>query len=102
MSSLQSRAKALIAYAKSRLQIATAYQRVYESAEGRDVIHDILREGGVLSVAHVEGDPGTSQFNDGKRALAIFICERLRWSEPELVALARETTTDQLANEEGT
>lgn len=93
---MHTRLKSLLARAKAQLQIASDYQAVYNSPEGERVIHDILREAGVLSVAHVQGDPGTSQFNDGMRAMGLKVIERLRWSEGELVALARRQTTDQL------
>jgi hypothetical protein len=101
MHTLPSKVKAILARAKAQLQTASDYQAVYGWPEGERVIHDILREAGVLSVAHVEGDPGTSQFNDGKRALGLFVIQRLRWSEGELVKLARLQTTEQLNEDEG-
>jgi hypothetical protein len=100
IASLHQRARAVVAFAKRRLQMASDYQAVYNSAEGQRVLRDILREGGILEVAHVAGDPGTSQFNDGKRALALYVVERLRWNEGELVALAQTQTSDQLDMEE--
>lgn len=100
--SLHAKARAVVAFAKARLKLASAYQSVYASPDGAAVINDILREAGILSVSHVEGDPGTSAFNDGKRALALYVVQRLRWSEGELVALARAQTTDDLNDiEEG-
>lgn len=99
MSNLQDRAKSMLAFAKARLRKASAWQRNYETPEGREVIHDILRETGILSVAHVEGDPGTSAFNEGRRSIGLVICERLRWSEGEIVALSRQQTSEQLEQE---
>lgn len=99
MDGLHSRARALIAMAKAKLSLANAYQTVYESPDGRLVMLDIMREARILSVAHVDGDPGASSFNDGARSIGLYICERLRWSEGELIELARQQTSDQL--EEG-
>ena len=100
IASLHARARALVGMAKRRLQIASDYHAVYNSPEGERVIHDILREAGILTVAHVDGDPGTSEFNDGKRAVGLAIIQMLRWSEGELVALARLQTSDQLSESE--
>lgn len=89
-------AQALISYAKARLTKARDYQAVYGSPEGQRVLIDILRRSGVLTVSHVAGDPGTSQFNDGARSVGLYLCEQLRWNEPELVALARLQTGEDL------
>jgi hypothetical protein len=69
---------------------ASAYKRVFESPEGEIVLRDLITEGGLLSVSHVSGDSHDTAFNDGKRALALHIFQRLRWSEPELVKIASE------------
>lgn len=94
--SLYEQAKAVIKIAKQRMQVAGDYHAVYNMPEGERMIIDLLRESGVLSVAHVAGDPGTSAFNDGKRAMGLFLIQRLRWSEGQLVKLARMQTADEL------
>lgn len=99
--SLHSRARAIVSFVRVKMKLASAYQAVYASPDGALVIADILREAGILSVAHVEGDPGTSAFNDGKRAMALHVVQRLRWSEGELVALARQQTSEDLNSMEG-
>jgi hypothetical protein len=45
--------------------------------------------------------PASSAFNDGKRAMGLFLIQRLRWSEGELVKLARMQTADELDQGEG-
>jgi hypothetical protein len=42
-----------VRFAKQRLQIASDYHTVYNMPEGERMIHDLLRESGVLSVSHV-------------------------------------------------
>lgn len=95
------RAKAVLTMAKRRMAIVGDYHAVYNSPEGERVIQDILRESGLLSVGHVAGDPGSSSFNDGKRAVGLAIIQRLRWSEGELVKLARLQTAAELDDSEG-
>ena len=83
-----------------RYALATAYSRAFGSPEGQLVLRDLLREGGMLSVSHVEGDAHSTAFNDGKRALALHIVQRLRWSEGELLQLGQELAADTLAGME--
>lgn len=61
------------------------------------VLRDLLGAGGVLAVSHVQGDPYDTAFNDGKRALALHLLQRLRWSESELLQLGERLTADELA-----
>jgi hypothetical protein len=94
-------AKAVVMMARRRLAIASDYHTVYGTPEGERMIHDILREAGLLSVGHVAGDPGSSTFADGKRAVGLAVIQRLRWSEGELVKLARQQTAAELDDGEG-
>lgn len=90
-------ARRVIAAYRKRRAIATAYIGVFGSPEGKMVLHDILRAGGILEPAHQPGDPYQTAFNDGRRSLALHIIERLRWSEGELEELALEQTAERLA-----
>jgi hypothetical protein len=99
MASLYDKIRAISDHARAQGKICGAYNATYESPDGRAMILDMLREAGVLSVAQVAGDPGTSAFNEGKRALGLHILQRLRWSESEIVELARQQTTEMLNNE---
>ena len=93
---LASQARQLLARAKRERALASAYQQFWRDGEGRMVLEDIFRASGLLEVSHVQGDPGTSQFNDGRRSIALHIIQRLRWSEGELVALANAQTREDL------
>jgi hypothetical protein len=83
-----------------RLEMANAYQAVFDGPQGQRVLRDILHAGGVLNVAYTEGDSGGTHFNDGKRALALHILDRLRWSEGELLQLGQEVTFEELTARE--
>jgi hypothetical protein len=76
--------------AKAQLALIGAYRELFENhPAGRMVLTDLLREGGVLSISFQPGDPHATAFNDGKRAMALHVMERLRWSEGQLLQLAR-------------
>jgi hypothetical protein len=83
-------------HVQRRLELANAYQAAFQSGDGRIVLRDLLQQGGLLSVSHVEGDSHATAFNDGKRAMALHIVERLRWSEGEMLRLGEEVTLDQV------
>lgn len=84
-----------------RTAMARAYQDLLGSHEGEPVLFDILRECGLLVTSHVEGDVNTTAYNEGKRAIGLFILNRLRWSEMEMLALARAQTNEALNEAEG-
>jgi hypothetical protein len=82
---------------QKRLALADAYSQVFGLPAGQVVLRDLIREGGVLSVA---ADPDDSRFYDGKRALALHVLDRLRWSASELQALGQEITYEQVMERE--
>lgn len=74
---------------KKREALRQAYAAVFDSPDGRTVLADIVREGGLLAVGYVAGAPDTAVFADGRRSLALHVLEQLRWGEHDLAALAR-------------
>jgi hypothetical protein len=84
--------KALKAF-QSRAAISQAYHAVYDTPAGRTMIHDLMLKGGILETSI---DASDSRFYEGRRSLALEICRELRWSESEMIALARETTKEDL------
>lgn len=62
---------------KQRLRIHQSYQTVFEQPQGRDVLHDLLREAGMFSTSQTH-DPHKTAFNEGKRYIALFVLNRLR------------------------
>lgn len=90
------RARTLLAAQARQKALARAYSELFGSPAGEMVLSDILAAAGVLQVGHVAGDPNAAIWSDGRRSLGLFILERLRWREMELVKLARATTAEQL------
>lgn len=78
---------------EKQLGLADAYHQVFETPEGQIVLRDLINEAGILAVAD---DPSDSRFYDGKRALALHILSRLRWSATELQQLGEALTYDEL------
>jgi hypothetical protein len=81
-----------------RARIGALYREVFSGPGGEQVLNDLLREAGVLSVSAVAGDPGMTHFNDGKRAIGLHIIERMRWTEPMMLELAKRQANASLAN----
>ena len=72
------------------LGIKRAYGDVFGSPQGKIVLRDLMRLGGVLQVVHEQGDSHQTAFNAGKQALVFEILRRMRWTESELADLAEE------------
>lgn len=85
---------------KQRLADARAYERVFATPEGQRVLHDILRAGGILAIAHVAGDPFATAFQDGRRSLALHIIDQLRWNEAALNKLAQAQADDDMREQD--
>lgn len=90
MSDLRSQAASLLRGLNRQRRIADDYRHVFTQPEGERVLLDLMRRSGVLSVAHVEADSHSTAFNDGKRALLLEILRLLRWSEAQLLELAKQ------------
>lgn len=77
-------------------ELAQSYQAVFASPhfiEGEIVLRDFLREAGILEV---QFDPSDSRFYDGKRAMALYLLQKLRWSPGELAKLGEQITFETL------
>jgi hypothetical protein len=75
---------------------ARLYGQVFSSPEGKLVLLELLRECGLLECALELGDPNTTAFNVGKQAIGQHLLQNLRYSEGELLALARAQTTTEI------
>jgi hypothetical protein len=78
---------------RRRAAISHAYHNVYATPEGQTVLHDLMRRGGILETSPLSED---SRFYEGRRSLALEIVKELRWTEAEMIALARETTKEDM------
>jgi hypothetical protein len=74
-------------------QVAQAYRRVFETADGGLVLRDILGKCHILETTAVAGDSHMSAHNEGRRAAALDILETLRWTPAHVVALTQEQET---------
>lgn len=80
-------------------RLAEAYRSVFTGPDGETVLHDLLREAGVLSDGF-DGDTGLMAYNEGRRSLALHILNKLRWTEPHMVALAARRADETVTNME--
>jgi hypothetical protein len=87
-------ATAVMARWRRRLQINGAYHNLFTAGgDGGVVLRDLAREAGLFSISF-DANPYATAFNDGKRAMVLFILRELRWSEGDLMALARERESE--------
>lgn len=79
------------------LRLRHCYRLVYASPEGREVLQDILRSCRVNRSSHVRGDPYTTAYNEGKRAIGVTIGRLLNMSEDEALRFVeqQEDLTDE-------
>lgn len=86
--------KQVIAQWRRRLAVNAAYRNLFvASMDGPVVLRDLAREAGLFSISF-DGDPYGTVFNEGKRAMVLFIMRELRWSEQDLMGLARERDSE--------
>lgn len=85
---------------RKRARIGALYRQVFEAPGGAEVLADLLREAGLLEVSSVAGDPSMTHFRDGKRAVGLHVINRMRWTEAQLLELARRQTDAGLRQEE--
>ena len=86
---------------KRRIALGQDYRDIFLSAAGERVLKDLLRAAGMLETS-ISPTAEHTAFKEGRRSIGLHILEQLRWSEPELVKLAQERTTERLeAAEEG-
>lgn len=57
------------------------YLRVFSTAEGKKVLRDLMQFGHVFDQVHVNGDPVSTAFNDGKRRMVLRILSFLKPQE---------------------
>jgi hypothetical protein len=77
-----------------RLAINAAYRAVFTSPEGERVLRDLMMRGGVLETSVVEGDAGLTHFKEGRRSLVLDIIAELRFTEGDILRLARERSSE--------
>lgn len=84
---------------RQRRRLAGAYTECFATPAGELVLRDLLRICGVLETSHQPADAYETAFREGRRSVALEILGRLRWSEAEMVELAKERTAETLGVE---
>lgn len=74
---------------KQRAALADDFKSVFGTPEGERVLFALLREGGLLEIGVVAGAPDLSNVNHGKRALALYILDMLRFDVGRVLELMR-------------
>ena len=85
---------------RRRARLGRAYHAVFGSPEGKLVLADLLGAAGMLETSHMPGDSCGTAFQEGRRSLGLHVLDHLRWTETELLRLARERTSDRLIDTE--
>lgn len=81
---------------RKKARLAGAYQRLWDDPDGKLVFNDLLGRAGLLTTHEAPCDPDTRSFEAGQRSMGVHIVQRLRWSEAELVAMARRQTEESI------
>lgn len=82
-----------------RCELIEAYKRVFGSADGKKVLTDLLiacHEGRDTFVA---GAPDLSAWNQGQRAVGLYIKTKLKLDTKKIMALLKEHEQERLAND---
>jgi hypothetical protein len=82
---------------RRRVRLNRAYRALFDSVDGALVLQDLLQRGGVLATSVTGAGADDVHFREGRRSLALDILSELRWSEMEVLQLAREKTGEQLS-----
>ena len=81
---------------QKRLEMASAYQQVFDGPQGQRVLRDIIQASGFLNEDIEPLSSHDALYRAGRRSLAAHIMTRLRWSEGELLQLGQEITYEEL------
>lgn len=93
-------AKSILAAFRHRSGLASAYDDLYRTPQGKMVIDDLLKRTGLLEVSHVIGDPASTSYRDGRRSIGLEIIDAMRWTEGKLVELSKEQSSERVARAE--
>lgn len=74
--------------ADARKAVQQAYARVFGSPDGALVLNDLVAKNGLLRTSVEPGDPHMTAFNEGRRAAALDLLNKLRWTPARIVELA--------------
>lgn len=76
--------------ASRRSDIALAYQRLFDSDDGRKVLHDLMKRCHVLHPINTPGDPYMTAFHDGERYAVLRIMQMINMDPAQLMIMIKE------------
>lgn len=74
---------------KKKVDIATYYQAVFSTHEGKRVLNDLVEKSGILN-SSFDPNPQVLSFNSGKKELVILILRELNVDIQELIKRQEE------------
>lgn len=86
---------------RKKARLAQAYQSVWDSPDGKLVFNDLFGKAGLLTTREAPSDADTRSYEAGQRSFGVHMIERLRWSEAQLLAMARRQTDDSIEAMDG-
>lgn len=80
-----------------RVQTHEAYQTVFGSPQGEEVLRHICRVGYVTTSTFVKGDPYQTSLNEGKRMLALSILKFVHKDHAKLIQQVEKELDNEMA-----
>lgn len=75
----------------SKKRLFDAYRNFFlGSDDGKLVLHDLIRESGLLTGGKIPSDPHYLAFREGKRAMALRILQILQYDEKRIAEMVQE------------
>lgn len=88
----------LIRVIRDRLNLIGAYQRVFDTPDGKVVLAHLMREGFVVKSTFVAGDSHQTAMNEGSRRLVLSILRIVNKDQKQLLEqLEKEIQDDHIA-----
>lgn len=75
----------------SKARLVQAAQKVFDSEEGRILLHHLIRQGHFLQSSYVQGErPNDTAFREGERNMVLQIMALLKMSPKDVEKLSEE------------
>lgn len=72
-------------HANKQAKIIVDYQRVFGGEVGKRVLNDLFKRFGFTHTTAIANDPHGTYFNEGQRAVILFILERMKMDTTKLL-----------------
>ncbi len=81
---------------RKTIETSNDYRHIFNTAEGKRVLHDILDFCGLLSDGFAE-DPHVTAYNAGRRSVGVYMLRMLELDQEQLRQMAHEQATGETA-----